>query len=294
MLFLTPMISKMQLIMNLESKQVCFFTFRKLTFFFFYAILVNKLKVVNMKKLKNKRSSLTILPEDSCNQDSLSRNLLSFYGSQFLEIIYSKIFTQYIDYLENELTNCKSVLDIGCSAYSPIRFLTLSFSYSVGVDLCKTYIKESKQLNIHDDYVYSDIRHMNFKENSFDVVLALDVLEHLRKEEGSELIENMEKWAKRKIIVFTTNGFVEQDEYDENPFQHHKSGWDVYELKAKGFKVHGMNGWYALMGGYRGGPRFRPKSLWKVVSDFSQKFVYNCPNRAFQLLCVKEKILDQK
>jgi len=71
----------------------------------------------------------------------------------------------------------------------------------------------------------------NFKENSFDCVLASDVIEHFSKEEGYKLIEMMEKIARRKVIIYTPNGFLKQGEYDNNPWQVHKSGWNVKEMK---------------------------------------------------------------
>ncbi len=62
-----------------------------------------------------------------------------------------------------------------------------------------------------------------------DAVICIDVLEHLTKKEGLEFIKKMEKWAKKKIIIFT-NGYVPQD-VDKNPLQIHKSGWSYNEFK---------------------------------------------------------------
>lgn len=209
-------------------------------------------------------------------------------GLLTIERVYSRILPQYTDYLREELSNCESVLDLGCANSSPLRYFTVS--YSVGVDIHKKYLKESKRLKIHSAYICADIRNTQFRENSFDVVLALDVLEHLSKKEGCRLIENMERWTKRKVIIFTTNGFVWQEEYDDNPFQCHESGWQLSELEEKGFRVYGINGWYVLMG-YRGSPRYKPKLFWKVVSDLTQKLTYHYSKYAFQLLCVKEKTI---
>ncbi len=58
----------------------------------------------------------------------------------------------------------------------------------------------------------------------------------------------MGKWSKNKIIIFTPNGFIWQDGYDDNSLQEHKSGWCAEELEKLGFKVYGMNGWKKLRG----------------------------------------------
>jgi len=78
--------------------------------------------------------------------------------------------------------------------------------------------KESKKKQIHNEYILADLRKLEFKPKSFDAILCLEVIEHLTKEEGHDLIKKMEKWARKKIIITTPNG------YDCNPFQTHKSG----------------------------------------------------------------------
>jgi hypothetical protein len=56
----------------------------------------------------------------------------------------------------------------------------------------------------------------------------------------------MENVAKKKIIIFTPNGFLRQDEYDGDKLQIHKSGWTVDEFKKLGYEVKGINGWKPL------------------------------------------------
>jgi len=118
-------------------------------------------------------------------------------------------------------------------------------------------------------------------------VIALDVLEHLSKEEGYELLKKMERWARKKVIIFTPNGYVYQDGYDNNPFQEHKSGWGVKELEELGFKVFGINGWKKLRG-YKASIKYKPSFLWERISDLTQKITYYYPKLAFQLFAVKE------
>ena len=57
--------------------------------------------------------------------------------------------------------------------------------------------------------ICGDIRNLTdyFKRGQFDACIAIDVIEHLPKEEGLKLMEDMESIAKRKIIIFTPNGF---------------------------------------------------------------------------------------
>ena len=97
----------------------------------------------------------------------------------------------------------------------------------------------------------------------------------------------MERWARKKVIITTPNGYIYQHEYDNNPFQEHKSGWTVEELKNLGFKIYGINGWKKLRG-YKGIIKYKPIFLWNKISDLTQKVTYYFPNLAFQLLAIKK------
>lgn len=207
---------------------------------------------------------------------------------QFIKIfkpLYRKLFPNLVKYLKKELSNCNSVLDLGCGSNSLIQYCNVPFS--IGVEKFEPHLKESKKKGIHNQYLKADITKIDFKPKSFDAVIAIDVLEHLSKEEGYALLKKIEKWVKKKIITFTPNGYVYQDNYDNNPFQEHKSGWNVEELKKLGFKVVGMNGWKKLRG-YKASIKYKPQILWRIISDLTQKMVYYYPNLAFQLLAVKE------
>lgn len=201
-----------------------------------------------------------------------------------LKRIYKTLFPSMEKYLKKELQNCRTVLDLGCGRNPAIQ--NFSISFSVGVEIFNPYLEESKKKKIHNQYIKADVREIEFKKNSFDAVLALDLAEHLSKEEGYELIKKMEKWAKKKVIIFTPNGFLWQNGYDNNLWQTHKSGWDTEEFKKLGFKVYGINGWRGLRG-YKAEMKFKPKLVWITISNLSQKVTYHFPKYAFQLFCVK-------
>lgn len=176
-------------------------------------------------------------------------------------------------------------MDLGCGYNSIIQYCNIPFS--VGVELFEPYLEESKKKGIHNEYIKEDIRKVELKPKSFDVVVLLDVLEHLTKEEGYELIRKMEKCARKKNIIFTPNGLVWQEGYDNNPLQEHKSGWGVEELEKLGFKVYGINGWKKLRG-YKASIKYKPTRLWSIISDLTQKITYYFPKFAFQLFAVKK------
>jgi len=173
--------------------------------------------------------------------------------TRIFKLLYRKIFPGLVEYLRKELSDCTTALDLGCGCNSPIQYCNVLFS--IGVELFDAYLEESKKKSIHNQYIKADITKIEFKPKSFDAILCLEVLEHLTKEEGYELIKRMKKWAKKKIIITTPNGYLWQDDYDKNPLQEHRSGWSVKELEKLGFKVYGINGWKKLRG-YRGSVKY--------------------------------------
>ena len=203
---------------------------------------------------------------------------------KILKPFYKNFSPCLAEYLRKELSNCNTVLDLGCGRDSLIQYCNIPFS--VGVEKFEPHLEESKKKGIHNQYKRADILEIEFKPKSFDAVIALDVLEHLKKEEGYKLIKKMENWAEEKVIVFTPNGYIWQDDYDNNPFQKHKSGWTVEELKKGGFKVFGINGWKKLRG-YKATVKYKPILFWTIILDLTSKITWHLPGLAFQLFAIK-------
>jgi SAM-dependent methyltransferase len=204
--------------------------------------------------------------------------------------VYRFFFPQVTKYIQKELTGCETVLDLGCGKglNSPLPGMPLA--RTLGVDIFQPYLEECRQKQLHSDYIKADIREIEFKDSSFDAVLMLEVLEHLSKEDGQQLLDRCSSWARKKVIISTPNGYLWQDGYDNNPFQEHKSGWSVEELRRLGFSVTGFLGWKGLRG-YRARPHYKPVLLWEVISDLTQILTYHYPRLASRLLAVK--ILDK-
>jgi len=212
--------------------------------------------------------------------------------------LISRLFHTVVYCLKRELADCHSVLDLGCGSDSPIKYCDIP--YSVGVDAFRPYLEVSKKRKIHTEYILANITELNFKPNSFDAIVLIEVLEHLSKKEGKTLLKKAENWARKKIIITTPNGYLPQGEMSNNPYQVHRSGWTVEEIKKLGYKAYGMAGWKFLRKENTSEKmedkeaifstiRFPPKLLWLAISEFTQLFTYYLSNRAFEVFYVKEK-----
>jgi len=205
-----------------------------------------------------------------------------------------------LDYLlQRELIDCESVLDLGCGPSSPVQRCE-KIKYSVGVEIFKPYLEESKRKKIHTEYISKKIEEINFSENSFDAVILIEVMEHLPKEIGLKIIKRAEKWARKKVIISTPNGYFPMGDVDSNQYQKHLSGWTIQEFSSLGFKSQGVSGlkfFYTDKGLVKSilednniweNIRLRPKKLFYLVNGFMQIFSYYFPNIAFGLFTVKK------
>lgn len=187
-----------------------------------------------------------------------------------------------------ELRNMRSVLDIGCGSNSPLAKINKHF-LSTGIDIHKPSIEISKKNKIHDTYKIGDVFMIDvlFKGKKFEAVVALDLIEHLPRQKGRELLKKMTDIAMKKVILLTPNGFVEQIPYDGNSFQKHLSGWTVEDFTKLGFRVYGMRGLKWLRGEYAT-IKWKPWFFWAAISTISEVVVFFLPKLANQLFVVKD------
>jgi len=159
--------------------------------------------------------------------------------------LYSSIPFCYPYIVRRELEGCKSILDIGCGAFPLVGRIGLNPDYSVGVEVVPEYAEKAKE---HLNYVITDdIRNIEFPKDSFENVVATDVIEHFEKSEALSLISDMKKWARKKVVIITPNtklpGFVDSDlPVNLKEYQKHKCVFFAEQLKDLGFRVYGIRG----------------------------------------------------
>lgn len=188
-----------------------------------------------------------------------------------------------LKFLEKQLQDCRTVLDVGCGIRSPLAKIPKKF-YLEGIDL----VFEKKDYKVYDKYKKGDILEINklYKQNSFDACAVLDVIEHLKKDDGFRLLENLEKVAKKKIIILTPNGYRRQVGVENNPYEKHLSGWKAKDFEKLGYKCYGIHG-YKPLRGRSSEPRYKPWYVWLYISHLTQFFTFYAKNHAFHIIAVK-------
>lgn len=190
--------------------------------------------------------------------------------------------------LRRALAGCRSVLDVGCGVASPLAALDLG-ARTIGLDRCLADLARAGAAGTHDALVCADASSVDrlFTPGSVDAVVALDVVEHLEREAAVALLGRLERVARRRVVVFTPNGFVPQPATPENPWQEHRTGFSPADMRGLGYRVRGMHGLWFLFGAF-GECRLRPGALWRRVADATAPAVYLLPVLAFGLLCTKD------
>lgn len=68
----------------------------------------------------------------------------------------------------------------------------------------------------------------------YDMVLAIDILEHFDKEQGLKFLSYLSQVSSRSVLISTPKDFIEQ-ESEANPFENHRSFWTFEELSSLGY-----------------------------------------------------------
>lgn len=130
-----------------------------------------------------------------------------------------------------------SIVELGCGLSPMLRFAD-EFQYKVGIDFSVETIKQAHEAYPEVMYVLADVCYTPFANDSFDVVVSGEVIEHLENPEM--LLNEMERICKvgGKIILSTPRLEFEDPEhlweFDEQYFI--DLGFEVETVKSDRFK----------------------------------------------------------
>lgn len=134
----------------------------------------------------------------------------------------------------------RTVLDVGCGLSFKSQYIDAEVR--VGVEIHRPFI-ERIEATVPYAVVNANALDIGrlFLPRSFDLVLVLDIVEHLDKQEALALMAMAETIARVAVIVETPKGFVPQDidiwQGGGDQYQTHRSGWEPEEFTARGYEV---------------------------------------------------------
>lgn len=71
-------------------------------------------------------------------------------------------------------------------------------------------------------------------DGAYDLVMAIDILEHFDKADGLRFLQQCRRIARRMALVSTPKDFIEQH-VEANPLEDHRSVWSQEELASQGY-----------------------------------------------------------
>lgn len=129
-----------------------------------------------------------------------------------------------------------SLVDIGCGVRPQTAIKT---KIHIAIEPHKPYLDALKPYCPTDSqYIFINTDGLSglkmFADKSVDSVCMVDLIEHLEKDAGYELLRESERVARYQLIVFTPLGFFPQD--------YHEGDRDAWNMDGASYQVH-KSGW---------------------------------------------------
>lgn len=171
-------------------------------------------------------------------------------------VIYNKIATKYnktfsnrSNYLDDFLKYVPKkgkILDIGCGVGVDSSYIKSKGYIPTGIDISKKMLEIAKKKNPQVDFRLGDMRKLNFKNDSYNGIIASYSLIHIPKNEVSGIISNLYKILKKGGIIYLGLQSGKSCEiFIDEPFKHGESLFlnimSLKEIKVilekEGFKI---------------------------------------------------------
>lgn len=158
--------------------------------------------------------------------------------------------------IQEHINHDDTVLDIGCGIHHTVEGLECK-SY-LGCDIWSKYldVTKAKQNTLLLDATKDLWR---FPDKSYDVVICLDMLEHVTLQEAEKILEQLKRICRKKVLIFTPSEYKDNKEATQNAwdlgtceYQNHKCLLTSEILQKHGFRVRTDNVDDALFGVYNG------------------------------------------
>lgn len=215
---------------------------------------------------------------------------------KLLDNLKLKLPFSYMWLLKSSIGDAKTILDLGCGDGTLMELLSEGEKWQItGIDIYKKDIEVARKRNVYHKLIKGDIL-KNISNNNlrtkYDVVFFSQVIEHVTRSQGEKILKEIEKLARKRIIVGTPRGFMEQPHefLDGNPHQVHKSGWSIEDFTSRGYQVHGVG--FFLIWSYEGLGRnanIIRLVISNIISYLTAPVVYFFPTLAAGMIAIKNK-----
>lgn len=202
----------------------------------------------------------------------------------------------YMWILRKSIGEAKTILDLGCGDGNLMAVVAQGKKWEItGADIHAGSLKKTKEKGLYKDLIRGDIlqvvKKLTKADKKYDVVFFSQVIEHIPRKMGEQILDTFEKLAQKRIIVGTPKGFMHQPEefLGNNPHQVHQSGWEEEDFRKRGYRVFGIG--FEPIWSEHGLGRTKNKPffvIYTLIGYLLSPLVYYFPYFAAGLLCIKE------
>lgn len=118
-----------------------------------------------------------------------------------------------------------------------------------GIEGCAGYITPVHHYAYHKLMIGDAMAVLaDLTDNSYELLLAIDILEYLSKPDGAVFPGQLKRIASKAVLVSTPKEFIPQ-EVEANPYENHRSQWSREELAALGYSevLENALSWIAVL-----------------------------------------------
>lgn len=193
----------------------------------------------------------------------------------------------------HEIGNGDTLLDLGCGEGNHLdAFLVETKNLHItGIDSHKESLEIAQMKNKYNEIICGDIFNElgKLRDNSYDIVIACDLIEHLTRDGGKRLMIEMRRVARKVSIIATPNGFVYQPPKPSNPANEHISGWVKSDFEELDYQI--KSGHYGLkwLRGTYGLPRVKPMHLGNLLASLTTRPLSRFPSLNYQIVAIAKK-----
>lgn len=120
---------------------------------------------------------------------------------------------------------CRDILD------TPFEDMPLRITLE-GIEGFDKYVTDIHRILYDKIYYGNCLKLIDQLPDDYDLILFIDVIEHLDKEDGKIFLKKLITKSKN-VIVGTPKGFTPQDDVFGNELERHRSGWLPSDFKSR-------------------------------------------------------------
>lgn len=131
--------------------------------------------------------------------------------------------------------DARSILDIGAGQGTYAKLAKKDGQHWEALEVFAPYIKEYDLPSLYENIYVGDARYMDYLKMSdyigWHLIIAADMLEHMKREEAKNLIYELSKHCKHLLICFPVEHQEQHAGEEGNEFETHVDHWTYDEMK---------------------------------------------------------------